>query len=368
VTYRPRLADVVLDRSSTVPLYAQLAQHIVHLISSGAWPPGTVVPSVRQLAADLGLATATAQRVYADLQDRGLLVGQAGRGVFVAELAPGTQQSEAGRSAMLRDLLARPISQARSLGYGDEEVVAAVSQLVVQPTVTAGPPRVVFVGTSEVSVQKYVAMLTGLLAPLAVQMEGVQFSDLARDEHLLDAFEPIRLIVALIGTFPDLRAVAARHNVPLFGLVVELKEETQHALIDLPAEGAIALVAQQRYLPSARALLRQYFIPDERVQFTTPTNTATVRRLVQSSPVVVHTLGAARIVRDLAPDSAHVVELGYRPNAASIARLRELLTAGTSQSARRVAGPPSVAPQPEATQAGTPGSRTPEVAEVGPQR
>ena len=74
MTYRPRLADVVLDRGSTVPLYAQLAQHIVHLISSGAWPPGTAVPSVRQLAADLRLATATAQRVYADLQERGLLV------------------------------------------------------------------------------------------------------------------------------------------------------------------------------------------------------------------------------------------------------------------------------------------------------
>ena len=327
MTYRPRLADVVLDRTSTVPLYAQLAQHIVHLISSGVWPPGTVVPSVRHLAADLGLATATAQRVYADLQERGLLVGQAGRGVFVAELAPGVQPSMAGRSAMLRDLLARPISQARSLGYGDEEVVAAVSQLVVQPPVTAGPPRVVFVGSSEASVQKYAAMLSGLLAPLPVHLEGVQFSDLARDEHLLDALEPLKLIVALIGTFPDLRAVAARHNVPLFGLVVELAEETQLALLDLPPDVPIALIAQQRYLPSARALLRQYFIPDERVRFTTPTNTATVRRLVQSSPVVVHTLGAARIVRELAPASAHVVEMAYLPNPASIARLRELLDA-----------------------------------------
>jgi hypothetical protein len=162
-----------------------------------------------------------------------------------------------------------------------------------------------------------------------VQLEGVQFSELARNEHLLDAFEPIRLIVALIGTFPDLRAVAARHDAPLFGLVVELTEDAQRAMIDLPSEGKIALVAQQRYLPSARAVLRQYFIPDERVRFTTPTNRATVRRLVQSSPVVVHTLGAAKIVQELAPASAHVVELEYRPNAASIARLREILTAGT---------------------------------------
>ena len=347
-----------------MPLYAQLAQHIVHLISSGAWPPGTAVPSVRQLAADLRLATATAQRVYADLQERGLLVGQAGRGVFVAELAPGARASQEGRQTMLRDLLARPISQARSLGYGDEEVVAAISLLAAQPSmtaVTAGPPRVVFVGSSEASVQKYVPLLTQLLAPLNVQLEGVQFSELARDEHLLDAFEPIRLIVALIGAFPDLRAVAARHDAPLFGLVVELTEDAQHAMIDLPSKGQIALVAQQRYLPSARALLRQYFIPDERVRFTTPTNRATVRRLVQSSPVVVHTLGAAKIVRELAPASAHVVELAHRPNAASIARLREILTAGTCEpsyasvpsllTSPAVVAPPSEAVPREAVQA-----------------
>jgi len=328
VTYRPRLADVVLDRTSTVPLYAQLAQHIVHLISSGAWPPGTVAPSVRQLAADLGLATATAQRVYADLQERGLLVGQAGRGVYVAELAPGAHPSEEARATMLRDLLARPISQARSLGYADDEVTVAISELVgARPVETAGPPRVIFVGSSDASLRKYVPMLTSLLAPLPVRLEGVQLSDLARDEHLLDALEPIQLIVALIGAFPDLRAVAARHGAPLFGLVVELAEETQHALLDLPPDGQIALVAQQRYLPSARALLRQYFIPDERVRFTTPTNTAKVRRLVQASPIVVHTLGGAKIVRELAPPSAHVVEMAYRPNPASIARLRELLSA-----------------------------------------
>lgn len=363
MTYRPRLADVVLDRTSTVPLYAQLAQHIVHLISSGAWPPGTVAPSVRQLAADLGLATATAQRVYADLQERGLLVGQAGRGVYVAELTPGAQPSEEARNAMLRDLLARPISQARSLGYSDDEVAAAISELVVaRPAETDGPPRVIFVGSSEASLQKYVPLLKGLLAAPAVRLEGVQLSDLARDEHLLDAFEPIRLIVALIGAFPDLRAVAARHGAPLFGLVVELAEETQHALLDLPPEGQIALVAQQRYLPSARALLRQYFIPDERVRFTTPTNTATVRRLVQSAPIVVHTLGAAKIVRELAPPSAHVVEMAYRPNQASIARLRELLAAG----------PPAL-PHPEAILPPAPrreaASDTPsEIVAVGPTR
>jgi DNA-binding transcriptional regulator YhcF (GntR family) len=349
VTYRPRLADVVLDRTSTVPVYAQLAQHIVHLISSGVWPPGTAAASVRQLAADLGLATATAQRVYADLQERGLLVGQAGRGVFVAELAPGAQPSERERTAMLRDLLARAISQARSLGYADDEVLAAVAglagALASQPAATVGPPRVVFVGSSDASVEKYVPMLTEMLRPADIELLGVQFSELARDEHLLDAYEPISMIVALIGTFPDLRAVAARHHAPLFGLVVELSDEAQRALIELPSEGQIALIAQQRYLPSARALLRQYFIPDERVRFTTPTNVATVRRLVQASPIIVHTLAAGRIVRELAPPSAHVVEMLYRPNPASVARLRELLAANRSP-----AGPGRV-PVPPATRA-----------------
>ena len=73
--------DLVLDKQSTLPLYLQLWHHSTHRIGSNVWQPDRPLPSVRQLAADLGLATATVQRAYEELQGLGILAGQAGRGV-----------------------------------------------------------------------------------------------------------------------------------------------------------------------------------------------------------------------------------------------------------------------------------------------
>ncbi len=323
--YRPRVGDLVLDKSSVVPLYLQLKQHLIHLISYGTWQPNALVPSVRQLATDLRMATATVQRVYNELQAEGLLVGQPGRGVYVANLASGIPVRTEERGEILRALFARPISHARSLGFADEELLAAIDAVAGLAATPSRPPRVVFVGTSAASVRKYPPLLRKALGPLGLAVDGALFSDVERDECVLDALEPIRMIVALVGSYPHLREVAARRGVPIFGLVVELAETTQRALIDLPPEGDVALIGQQVYLPSARALLRQYFVRDDRVRTALPTNVPLVGRLVRACPIVVHTLAATDVVRRHAPPSARTIELEYRPNPASLARLTDLL-------------------------------------------
>lgn len=56
-------------------------------IRSGRLPPGTRLPTHRDLATQHGLALATASRVYAELTTLGLVSGETGRGTFVRELA-----------------------------------------------------------------------------------------------------------------------------------------------------------------------------------------------------------------------------------------------------------------------------------------
>ena len=323
--YRPRMVDLVLDKESTIPLYLQLKQHIIHLISSGAWGPGTSLPSVRQLAADLGMATATVQRAYNELQTQGLLVGQAGRGVYVGDLATGLPGLAAERSEVLSDLLARSVSHARSLGFGEDEIVAAVRALLGDGKLQAGPSRVVFVGRQRETVDKYVRLLREALLGLDVAVEGVALTDLERDDTILDQLEPIRCIVSLIGSFAEVRHLTGQRGVPLYGLVVELTEAAQYALVHLPDDVLIGLVAEHQYLTSARALLRQYFGSEERVRWTVPRNHAALRRIVRDCPVVVHTFGARKAVEEHAPPGTRLLELEYMPNAASLARLRAAL-------------------------------------------
>ena len=66
--------------------YKQLVERFTAEIRSGQLSPGTRLPTHRQLAAEEGIALATASRVYAELETLGLVSGETGRGTFVREI------------------------------------------------------------------------------------------------------------------------------------------------------------------------------------------------------------------------------------------------------------------------------------------
>ncbi|GAB4444381.1 MAG: PLP-dependent aminotransferase family protein [Chloroflexi bacterium OHK40] len=74
-----------LDRGSREPLYRQLATSVQQRIRSGALPPRTRLPTVRQLAQQLGVTRLTVHSAYAELQAGGWIEATVGRGTFVAE-------------------------------------------------------------------------------------------------------------------------------------------------------------------------------------------------------------------------------------------------------------------------------------------
>lgn len=77
--------QIDLDRGSREPLYRQLAASLQQRIRSGALPPRTRLPTVRQLAQQLGVTRLTVHSAYAELQSHGWIEATVGRGTFVAE-------------------------------------------------------------------------------------------------------------------------------------------------------------------------------------------------------------------------------------------------------------------------------------------
>src|SRR5712675_1458205 len=67
-----------VDRSSPVPLYFQVAQHLEHMIESGELPMGTRLENETDLADQLGLSRPTMRRAIEYLVGRGLLVRKLG--------------------------------------------------------------------------------------------------------------------------------------------------------------------------------------------------------------------------------------------------------------------------------------------------
>lgn len=65
--------------------YTQLAELLSKAIREGKLAPGSRLPTHRAFAEASGVALATATRVYKELEHRGLVTGEAGRGTFVRD-------------------------------------------------------------------------------------------------------------------------------------------------------------------------------------------------------------------------------------------------------------------------------------------
>ena len=78
---RPRL---VVDRSSPVPLYFQVASQLERAVESGELPPGTRMDNEIALAEELGLSRPTVRQAIQYLVDKGLLLRRRGVGTHVA--------------------------------------------------------------------------------------------------------------------------------------------------------------------------------------------------------------------------------------------------------------------------------------------
>jgi len=71
------------DRGSKQPLYKQIADELERRISFGEFPPGSLLPSERKLAEQLGVNRSTVILAYAELRAAGIIEGRSGSGTRV---------------------------------------------------------------------------------------------------------------------------------------------------------------------------------------------------------------------------------------------------------------------------------------------
>lgn len=73
------------DRRSSQPLYQQIADDIERRIAYGEFPPGSLLPSERKLAAQLGVNRSTVILAYAELRALGIIESRSGSGTRVSK-------------------------------------------------------------------------------------------------------------------------------------------------------------------------------------------------------------------------------------------------------------------------------------------
>ena len=74
---------IVIKNQSEFPIYAQIEEQIREQILSGDIPEGTVLPSIRKLAKEIGVSVITTTRAYSDLEAAGFIATMQGKGSVV---------------------------------------------------------------------------------------------------------------------------------------------------------------------------------------------------------------------------------------------------------------------------------------------
>lgn len=106
-----------------IPIYLQILRRLRTEIASGAYPPGSKLPPVRELALEAGVNPNTMQRAFAELERDGLVYTQRTSGRFVTE---DVDVLKTLRRTLSEDVIREMCTRLTSLGMSPEEIREAV--------------------------------------------------------------------------------------------------------------------------------------------------------------------------------------------------------------------------------------------------
>ena len=114
---------LTVDANDKRPLYQQIIDGVKALIARGDLPEGATLPSVRQVAGDLGVNLNTIAVAYRRLQEEGFLTIRHGTGTIVL-----SRRARAVEEGELRQPLRTALTQLILAGRSDREIITAVQQ------------------------------------------------------------------------------------------------------------------------------------------------------------------------------------------------------------------------------------------------
>ena len=118
---------LAVDLGLDAPPYVQIVEQIRGFIERGDLKPDDALPTVRQLAGDLGVAPNTVARAYTELADAGWVTSEGRRGTRVASQTPATDKRA--RTRALHDAVSQFLSTLTHRGYSTDEVVAELRRV-----------------------------------------------------------------------------------------------------------------------------------------------------------------------------------------------------------------------------------------------
>lgn len=109
------------------PIYAQLVEHIEQMILSGVYPPGSKLPSVRDLAREASVNPNTMQRALSILEEEGLIITYRTSGRSITE---DSEMIKKARTRIARDQVREFLDKMQKLGFDEKEILSIITEMI----------------------------------------------------------------------------------------------------------------------------------------------------------------------------------------------------------------------------------------------
>ena len=119
---------LAVDPELETPPFQQIIDQLRAFIERGELRAGDSLPTVRQLAGDLGVAPNTVARAYAELQDEGWLTSDGRRGTRVGTDAP--VHDKRARARALQEAITHFLTTLAHRGFSQEEITSALQRAI----------------------------------------------------------------------------------------------------------------------------------------------------------------------------------------------------------------------------------------------
>ena len=122
------IKDWKIELHSGIPAYKQIANRLTSAMADGTLVSGDRLPTIRELNQSLGVNPNTVAKAYRELALMGLIDGQRGFGSFVKLTDPVSALPAAEKKARLEELYQRMLTEARSHGLNEANIISFINQ------------------------------------------------------------------------------------------------------------------------------------------------------------------------------------------------------------------------------------------------
>ena len=298
-----------IDRDLPVPIPTQLQGQIEYGVSTGDFPPGSRLPSVREISMRLGISPVTVSSVYRALRAKGLVESRPGHGTFVRS------DGELGDDVtdVVDNALRGTWRLAQRNGVSARDLIERLQHLVAHTTNTAAL-RILFVGVYPDVTRAYVADLRRHLGPHD-EVTATTIDAIDADGRSLKGHD---LLITFAHLVSDLER-RAPSGVPVANVALVASERTRVALAEVDPLARMVLVSSlPEFVVTLRRAVERFASHVASVR-TCVRGSDELRALLPDADVVVYATGSDDVLDGL-PADVRAFEYRHVPDPVFIER------------------------------------------------